>query len=158
MSTRAPWMSRARAERGSLSIYFVMAVLVALPLVGLVIDGIGQIRAHQQANLVAEEAARSAAQKVELGDAIQGLDVKIDGGIAEQAAEDYVAAQGDYTVTSITLSADRQSVTVTTTSQYRPLMLDSIGIGPRTITADGTAYMHRTDFQGEEYDHDPSRY
>ncbi|GAB3118141.1 hypothetical protein GCM10027055_31240 [Janibacter alkaliphilus] len=146
----SPW----RRDDGSLSIYFVTAVLASVPLVGLVVDGAGQIRAQQQANLVAHEAARTAGQQVDAGDAILGGQVVIEAGPAEQAAQSYAAAQGDYRVTSVTLSPDGQSVEVVAETTYDPILLDAIGIGSNRLTAEGTAYMHRTDAFGEEYDSD----
>ena len=51
MHRPAPRMlDRLRDERGSLSTYFVSAVFATIPLVGLVVDGGGQVRAMQQAN------------------------------------------------------------------------------------------------------------
>lgn len=143
--------NQLRRDDGSLSVYFVSAMLAVIPLVGLVVDGTGQIRAQQEADLVAEQAARSAGQEIELGNAILGDAVFVDSGAVRHAADTFAAAQGDYEVTSVEVSGDRHVVTVRLSTTYDPLLLDAIGLGPSTLEGEGTAYTHQTR-DGDEYE------
>lgn len=150
--TRRP--DALRRDDGSLSIYFVMAVIACIPLVGLVVDGVGQIRAQQRTSAVAQEAARTAGQQIERGEAIKGEEVLLDRTTAGDAAREYAAAQGDFRVTSVVVSDDGHSVEVVAESTYEPIMLDAIGLGPGTLVGEGSAYMHRTDGAGKEFNYD----
>lgn len=149
---------RVAGEAGAMTVYFVTAVFAVIPLIGLVVDGVGIIRAQQAADLVALETARTAGQELELGQAIKGAYVRVDPGRANQAATRYAAEQEGYQVSEVQVSPDGYTLTVTTLSSYQPVLLSAIGIGPREIHGEGTAYLHRTDKNGNEYDHDPDSF
>lgn len=146
---RLPLRRRVRDDRGSLSAYFISATLAVIPLLGLVVDGGGQVRATQRADLVADEAARAAGQQLEAGDAIQGDRVVLDNR-STQAARDYVVAQG-LEVDSVVLEPGGREITVRTRATYEPVFLGAIGLGPWTVEGESTATLAQTDLDGEEY-------
>lgn len=149
--TRGRTWARLHDDHGSLSAYFIGATLAVIPLVGLVVDGGGQVRATQRADLVADEAARTAAQYVEPGDAVQGDAIYLspDAGGAQEAKA-FVEGEG-LTLRSVTFEPNRQDVTVTTETTYEPIFLGALGMGPWTITGTATAGVQQTDLEGKEY-------
>lgn len=147
---RSRW-GRWRSQRGSLSIYFVAGVVAMIPLIGLVVDGVGQIRAHQQASQVAAEAARQGANHIEMREAIPGQAVNVRGHLAVPKARSYVQNYpgGEYRLTGFGLD-DPQVFDVRVSTTYQPLFLGAIGVGPMEVEAVGVAYLSRTDSAGEE--------
>lgn len=149
MVLRHPLRHRAGDERGSLSAYFISATLAVIPLVGLVVDGGGQVRATQRADLVADEAARGAGQMVNASDAIKGDRIVL-GPRSVEAAREYVQAQG-LEVDSVVIEPGAREITVRTRSTYEPIFLGAIGLGPWTVEGESTASVTQTDLDGEEF-------
>ncbi|MBD5830598.1 hypothetical protein AWH69_03985 [Janibacter melonis] len=149
MRTRGELVGRATDDRGSLSAYFIGATLAVVPLVGLVVDGGGQVRATQHADLVADEAARSAGQMVDASDAIKGDRIVLSPRAAE-AAREYVQSQG-LEVDSVIIEPGAREVTVRTRTTYEPVFLGAIGLGPWTIEGESTASVTQVDLDGEEF-------
>lgn len=148
-------LTRLRDERGSLSTYFVSAVFATIPLVGLVVDGGGQVRAMQQANDVAAETARYAGQSINKGCAIWGAEITVPQHQAQTAAEEFVATHTtDVTLTDVRVTEGGHTVTVEATRTWEPIFLGILGVGPREVEGTGSAYQYRTDGSGEEYDPD----
>ena len=156
MHRPAPRMlDRLRDERGSLSTYFVSAVFATIPLVGLVVDGGGQVRAMQQANDVAAETARYAGQSINKGCAIWGAEITVPQHQAQTAAEELVATHTtDVTLTDVRVTEGGHTVTVEATRTWEPIFLGILGVGSREVEGTGSAYQYRTDGKGEEYDPD----
>lgn len=145
-------------EGGSLTTYFVTAVPAAIMLAGLVVDGGGQIRALQQANDISAEAARYAGQQIDVGCATVGAEVGINRGQAQLAAQRYIDQNpSDVTLRDVSFR-DENTIVVQSNLTYEPIFLGMIGVGPREVEGEGTAYQYRTDSQGEEYDPDVSDY
>lgn len=132
----APAEVSETADRGSMTIYFIIGVLVAFACVALVVDGAGKVQAAEQADAVAGEAARSGANALEFQpkkiDDIQLRYYRV-----RQAAETYAGAAG----LSSTVTVNRHTVTVTTRGTYKPTFLGALGIGPLTVTGHATAQL-----------------
>jgi Flp pilus assembly protein TadG len=120
----------AAGERGSISLFFVIAAVALFLTIGLVVDGGGKIRAMQRADAVAAEAARQGGQAIQAGRAIRGEGVEVDSAAAAAAARTYLRSAevtGDVKV----ITGTRLEVNTTTT--YQPVFLGIIGIGPLTV-------------------------
>ncbi|MDP9241277.1 MAG: pilus assembly protein TadG-related protein, partial [Actinomycetota bacterium] len=64
-------------DRGSVSVFFVVAAIAMLTMLGLVVDGGGKIRAIQRADAAAAEAARQGGQAIVAAPAVQGQGVQV---------------------------------------------------------------------------------
>ncbi|GGK36798.1 membrane protein [Pilimelia terevasa] len=124
-------------DRGGVSVFVAMLAPVLLLLVGLVVDGAGQVRALQRADNVAAQAARTAGQAIDLPAAVAGGVKRIDPAAANEAASRYLLRAG--ATGTATVAPDRQSVTVTATISHQPLLLGAFGYGSRDITGEATA-------------------
>lgn len=111
-------LPQLRDERGSIVLYFAIVIAALLLVVGFVVDGAGRIRATQQADQVAREAARQAGQALD-SQAIRGAGVSIDPGAGRAAALNYLAAAG--VNGNVTFSGS--TVRVTTQVAYTPIFL-----------------------------------
>jgi hypothetical protein len=130
--------TRARpmqSDRGSLSLFFVVAAIALLVLVGLVVDGGGKLTALERANDFARQAARQGAEAVQAATAIRGGGARIDTGKALTAAQNYLTAagvQGSAQVTSGT------QLEVDTTTSYKPVFMNIVGVGTQTVHGHAT--------------------
>jgi Flp pilus assembly protein TadG len=132
-------MIRRRGERGSASLFYAVLALAFFMVIGLVVDGAGAIKATQQADQIAAQAARQAGQQLDATSLIQGTKaVTVDPVAARVAAEKYIAAAG--ATGAVSVSGDKIRITVQT--QYHPLFLSAVGIG--SLTADGSAEISST--------------
>lgn len=126
---------RRRDEHGSTSLFFVVIVIALFAVTGLVVDGGGKIRALQDANSIANEAARAGGQALRAAPAVEGSGAVIEPQAARQAAQTYLNTAGVNGTVDI-VNGTRLRVTVTT--HYDPVFLDLIGAGGR-MTTTGTA-------------------
>ncbi|SHN88831.1 hypothetical protein SAMN05660350_04821 [Geodermatophilus obscurus] len=124
---------RLREERGSLSLFFVVAALALLVTVGLVVDGGGKIRALQRADAVAAEAARAGGQAIVESRAVRGQGAVAHPAQARAAAEDYLAAAD---VAGTVTVIDGTRLRVETSVTYDPVFLDLVGVGTQTSTGE----------------------
>ena len=124
--------SDAQQERGSATPFILILAVGLLIMVGLVVDGGGQVNAKDQANSVAQSAARAAV--VNISDATGGTPV-IDSARAQAAAQTYIAAAGK----TGTVIINGNNVTVTVTSTYQTVFLSLAGINTLTGSATSTA-------------------
>jgi hypothetical protein len=122
---------RTAGDRGSVSLFFVVATFGLLIAVGLVVDGSGKVRALQRADTVAAEAARAGGEAVLAGPAIRGAGVQVDTAAARSAAAAYLAAA--HVAGSVTVAGGTR-LQVTTSTSYTPVFLSMIGVGPLTTT------------------------
>lgn len=129
-----------RDERGSVSVWMVMATFALVLIVGIAVDLGGQVHAKQRAHDIAAEAARAGANQLTAQDAMRGTQTSIDPAKARSAALAYVAASG-YTG-SATLTGDTL-IQVTVTGTYRPVFLGAAGVGPTLVTATASARLVR---------------
>lgn len=132
-------LRRCRDDEGRIALFVVIMAFVVLVVIGLAVDGGGKVRALQRADNIAAEAARAAAQAIDLDQAATGGRKEVDPDRAVAAARQYLAAAG--VSGTVTLSGDRQHVTVTVTAQYDPVILDLIGYGQLTVTGHGSAQL-----------------
>jgi len=127
------------SDRGSASLFLVVAVLALFISVGLVVDGGQKLRATQRADDAAAEAARAAVQSVQPSTTVRGRAPRVDPGPAASAAQAYLAAAG--VTGSATVAGDR--VRVTTSSSFTPTFLSLIGLGTQTVTGRAEARLAR---------------
>jgi hypothetical protein len=113
-------------DSGKVTIFFAIIAPAWVAMLGLVIVGGGRIRAFQRADNVAAEAARAAGSAIDPTQAVPGGAKVIDPARATTAAMDYLRAAG--ATGSVTISADRLHLTVTTVITYaNPSGLEFIG-------------------------------
>ena len=124
----------AQQERGSATPFILFLAVGLLIMVGLVVDGGGQVNAKDQANSVAQSAARAAV--VNISDATGGTPV-IDAASAQAAAQTYIVAAGK----TGTVTINGNNVTVTVTSNYQTVFLSLAGINTLTGSATSTAQL-----------------
>lgn len=130
---------RCRDERGSVTIWAVLASLCLLLILGVAVDLTGHARAEQHARSVAFEAARSAAQQLDADDLATGAAVRIDPGQAASAAAAYLAAAGMSGQTTTTV----ETVTVRADDTYACQFLSVIGVGSLPVHGSAQVEIHR---------------
>jgi len=128
-----------QAERGSVSIFAVIITLVVVVFFGAVVDFEQVLEARQEANTVAQEAARAGAGQVDRNRAYTRGEFVVDRQSALRAARSYLRASG-YTGTVTT--AGRRTIRVRV-SITRPARFLSV-IGISTLHAEGTATANLT--------------
>jgi hypothetical protein len=131
----------AHRDRGSVSILFAVGVVMTVLIIGVVVDGGGDIRAHQQANQIAMEAARTGGQKLDLALAIPGAARQINHDAAKTAILNYLSTTHDLTGADVTLDGDPQ-YNLTSTAIYVKVRLIyhteiMTLIGKDTVTIEG---------------------
>ncbi|MFE0276158.1 pilus assembly protein TadG-related protein [Streptomyces sp. NPDC058992] len=126
-------------DRGQVTA-FVVGVFAALWLfAGIVVDGGLALAGKAQALDVAQEAARTGAQQLDVGQLRRGGDVRLVRDKAAAAARAYVASTGD----SATALVRGDAVTVHVTHRQRTQILQLIGVSTLTMHATGTAHAER---------------
>jgi len=136
-----------RGERGSVTVWMVLIVMVLTMVIGIAVDLSGQVNAKRRAGDVAAQAARVAGQQISpdayLAD---GRSVELAVAKAKAAAVDYIEAAG------MTGSARVESGTelvVQTETTYKPIFLSAAGIGDLTVTGSASIRVVRV-ADGEE--------
>lgn len=138
MTTRAASVRGRRRDgrdEGYVSVMVAGVVLAVMAAIGLVVDGSIALAAHRTANNEAEQAARAAAQAIDLTSYTDGQgqgQPRIDPAAARAAAAAYLQGTGDPYTVEIT---GPSQITVTVTV-VRPTRLLSM-VGVQTITAVG---------------------
>ncbi|MFI8200794.1 TadE/TadG family type IV pilus assembly protein [Streptomyces sp. NPDC085942] len=128
-----------RREEGSVSMFFALATIAVLMVMGLLVDGGGALNAANRATSLAQEAARTAGQQIDPAQAIEGTAITIDPDAAVGAAQDYLAAagvQGDVQVTD-----GGQGLRVTVHDTYTTLFAQFVGRGTIHVTGTATAQL-----------------
>ncbi|MEU6145693.1 pilus assembly protein TadG-related protein [Streptomyces sp. NPDC047081] len=127
-------------ERGQVTA-FVVGVFAALWLfAGIVVDGGLALAGKAQALDAAQEAARTGAQQLDVGQLRRGGDVRLVRDKAAAAARAYIASTGD----SGTASVKGDAVTVRVTHHQHTQILQLIGLRTLTVHATGSAHAERT--------------
>ena len=137
---RGPHWSPAavNGERGSFSLMLVIMAVALLALAGLVVDGGAKLDEAENANAVAQEAARAGAGMVDQGKAYSTGAFAVDPGQAVAAAQAYLASVADAGYRgSVNVGPESISVTVTVTQPTK--ILSIIGIDSMTVTRTATA-------------------
>ncbi|MER7148372.1 MULTISPECIES: TadE/TadG family type IV pilus assembly protein [Streptomyces] len=136
---RAALTMRCRdRDRGSMSVFFALAALAILMVLGLLVDGGGALNAANRSTSLAQEAARTAGQQLDAAQAVQGTAITVDPNAAAGAARDYLAARnvsGD-----VSVSDDGRTLNVTVHATYTTLFAQLVGRS--TINVTGTAHAH----------------
>lgn len=121
-----------RGDEGSVSVFLVITVVGLVVLIGLVADGGAKLRATQQADSTAAEAARAGGQALNLAQVVAGDGARVDRTLAVAAARDYLAAAGASGTVIVDPSNAQLVVTVTDTAPTAFLGL--IGIDQLAVT------------------------
>jgi Flp pilus assembly protein TadG len=122
-------------ESGSVTLFFVVAALALFAMIGLVVDGGTKIRAAQQADALAAEAARAGGQAITVPAAVRGDTALAQPAQAVQAAQSYLrdnALSGSVRVT------DGGRRIVVHVSVARPTVFLGL-IGVTSMTVEGNA-------------------
>ena len=119
-------------DRGSISVFVACSVVGLLLIVGLVVDGGVKVRAAQEADALAAEAARAAGQAIDVPAAVAGGDVRVDRQAAANAANAYLSAAG--APGTVTVSPDGRAIDVTVTITRPTAFLSLIGLADVTVT------------------------
>lgn len=133
MNTLRRLLHRLRAdERGSLSAYVLITIVVLIVVTGLVVDSAGKYQEDARAQQLASNAARAAVNSIS-GDTVYIGSLNLNAAQAETVARDYLAAAG---VTG-TVTVAGQVVSVETETVYTTKFLSLIGAN--TLPGKGSA-------------------
>lgn len=126
-------------DRGGITLMtVVLAPVMILFLWGLVVDGGGLLAAKQEANHVAEDAARAAGQEIIGPLAARGIDTVVAPIRATSAAKIYLAEAG---VEGDVIPTGPRTLTVNTRVVYTPTLLP---LGTSVVTGQATVNLNRT--------------
>ncbi|MEV0093716.1 pilus assembly protein TadG-related protein [Streptomyces sp. NPDC050738] len=131
-------------DRGQVTAFVVIAVAGLWLLAGIVVDGGLALASKARALDVAQEAARTGAQQLDVGRLRESDRVRLLQGKAEQAAMTYVAGTRDKG--SATVRGDR--VTVRVTHRQPTQVLQLIGVSELTVSADASVRAQRAALAG----------
>jgi Flp pilus assembly protein TadG len=127
---------RARPDRGSITLMLAALGVALIALAGIVIDGGTKLRAAENADAVAQEAARAGAGMVDQSTAYAHGTFVVDQAQAISAARGYLTAGGfQGTVTASGRAAIEVRVTITEPTR----VLSIIDINSMTSTGSATA-------------------
>ena len=127
-------------DRGSLSVFAVVATLALIVIIGLVVDGGGKVQAQQRAQEAARQAARAGGQAIQASTAIRGQGATADVGAARSAAQSYLTSAGAAGTVSI---QGGTTIIVDSTGSYTPIFLSIIGVGPQSVRGHSEARIVR---------------
>jgi hypothetical protein len=127
----ASTVSRCRDDRGSATGWALLTVLVVALLAGAVLDGGNAMAARVQALDIAQQAARSGANQLDLAALRNSGLVRLDPAGAQTAARQFLAQAG----ATGTVIATTTEVTVTVTRAQPTLLLQAVGVGAITVAA-----------------------
>jgi Flp pilus assembly protein TadG len=140
MSSPGWWRARSgRAsdrERGSITLMLLVLFVALIALAGVVIDGGAKLNQAENANAIAQEAARAGAGMVNPANAYSTGSFTVDQGQALTAARQYLAAAGYHGTVS---PAGTESIQVTVTVTAPTRVLSIIGIDSMSSTGSATA-------------------
>jgi Flp pilus assembly protein TadG len=128
---------QAASDRGALSLMLVVLVVGLVLLAGFVVDGGAQLAADENAQALAQEAARAGATSVDASTAYRNGSFVVDPALAASAASGYLADAGysDYKVFVVSDREIRVKVTISEPTKF----LSVIGINYVTSTGWATA-------------------
>ena len=126
---------RWEQEEGAATIFVVGLATALLMLAGLLYDGGRVLDARREAFHTADNAARAAAQAVDIDAVRSGAPPVLDVAAAEVAAREYLDRLGHDGEVRVT--ADQVSVTVSIDVEMA--LLQAIGLDGRTVTGTGRA-------------------
>jgi Flp pilus assembly protein TadG len=132
--SRLPLLS-GRGDTGNASIILVLITPALFGVAGLVVDGGRAINARQVSASQAEQAARAAADAIDINAVRAGTGIVLDPLAARNAAERYLAATGS----TGTVAVGAGTVTVTVTARTQTAFLAVIGMDRISVTGTATA-------------------
>lgn len=127
---------RADRERGTITLMLLVMFVALLALAGIVIDGGAKLDQAENANAIAQEAARAGAGMVNQASALATGSFTVDQAQALAAAQQYLAGLG-VQGTAVADGPDAIRVTVTVTAPTHVLSI--IGIDTMRSTGSATA-------------------
>jgi hypothetical protein len=133
MTASRTW--RLASDEGSVTLFFCIAVVGLMVMVGLVVDGGAKVRALQRADRLAAEAGRAGGQAIDVPAAIAGDAPTLNPQAAVYATQAHLRANGVSGTVSVTDAGRALVVDVTTTTDTVFLGL----IGVNTLTVHGSA-------------------
>ena len=133
-------LTRVRADRGSVSVWFALAAVAMVICVGIAVDLSGRVHAQQRAYDIAAQAARAAGEQIAAAPAIRGDTPTIDPTAAQRAATTYLTRAG---VTGTVTIRSGTIIEVTVHDTYTPMFLTLIGVNHLNVTGHSTARLVR---------------
>ncbi|GGQ85317.1 pilus assembly protein TadG-related protein [Streptomyces althioticus] len=131
------WPAERLDDRGGVTVFVAVCVVVLIGIIGVAVDGGGKMRATERADHIAGEAARAGGQAIDPAVAISGDRVVVRPQDAIAAAQGYLRSVG--ATGTVQVSADGKTLTVRTTSSYATKFLPVVGIGSMPVTGHGSA-------------------
>jgi len=123
-------------DRGGTELFVLVTLFAMLIALGLVVDGGGLMRAQDEAAWCAQQAARAGAERIDLNQVqIDGTSVLLESAAVATALQVVAAAGMEGTAV---VNADG-SLTVTCTTEYRPVVAVWSGAPSWHITQEATA-------------------
>ncbi len=126
-------LDKSGRDRGSITLWFLLASVAMIIVLGLAVDLGGQVYTQQRARGVAAQAARTAGQQIGAPQAIRGTAVEASPARAAQAARNYLRASG----MAGSVDVNGTTVVVHTSDIYKTKFLSIIGLN--TLPATGKA-------------------
>ncbi|WP_310726923.1 pilus assembly protein TadG-related protein [Streptomyces sp. N2A] len=126
-------------DRGQVTAFAVAVVAALWLFAGIVVDGGLALAGKARALDVAQEAARSGAQQLDIGHLRHHDAIRLVRADAARAARTYVTSAGD----SGSATVKGNAVTVQVTHRYHTQILQLIGLRTLTLHASGTAHAER---------------
>jgi Flp pilus assembly protein TadG len=120
-------------ERGAVSTFLAVIALALLMAAGLAIDGGRKVNSLREASHIADNAARTGAQAVDLDTLRTTGDLRLLPDQATDRVEEYLTTLG-YSATNVTVNGAQVTVTIDITVD--PVLLPT---GPMTVSATETA-------------------
>lgn len=136
-------MRRLRDDQGSMSVFVVIFSVVVFLLAGLLVDGGAAINARLRASDIAEQAARAAADQVDVENLRVTGQVRLlgDEGAVCGRARAIVAAHDDTEIrlTGCRIGAGQAEVTVTVSARWSAMFLAALGFAGSAMSGVATA-------------------
>ena len=128
------------SERGSLSMFTAVTMVGIFAILALVVDGGGRLQALSHAEGTAQEAARTGAESINVGQAVSGEGISINPVTAITAAQSYLRQAG--VTGTVTYDQATDTLNVTVSDHYTPLFdffgsSDLTGKGSATLVYQG---------------------
>ncbi|MFG6300811.1 pilus assembly protein TadG-related protein (plasmid) [Streptomyces enissocaesilis] len=127
----------ASRDRGGVTVFVAVCVVVLIGIIGVAVDGGGKLRATERADHIAGEAARAGGQAIDPAAAISGESIVVRPPDAVAAAQAYLQSVG--ATGTVSVSADGKTLTVHTTGTYATKFLPVVGIGSMPVSGHGSA-------------------
>ena len=129
----------AGTDDGGVTILMVVLAVALFGAVGLVVDGGAKLRAAQQADSIAAEAARAGGQQIRKDVAQSSGRVVTDPAQARRVAQNYLRSAGvDGT---IAISGGGTRLVVSTRDSVKPIFLGLLGVGEMTVRGEAEAQL-----------------